>query len=101
MRDECYVYIISNGNHTLYAGMTVDLVRRIEQHKRGTFENAFTRRYNFDRLVYFESVEGRSAAAKRERQIKSWGRARKIALIESMNPEWRDLSVSWEVLLRF
>jgi putative endonuclease len=58
MRDEWYVYIISNGNHTLYAGMTVDLVRRIEQHKRGTYENAFTRRYNFDRLVYSNRLEG-------------------------------------------
>jgi putative endonuclease len=96
-----YVYIISNANRTLYVGMTSDLVRRFEQHKRGTFENAFTRRYNFDRLVYFEGLSTRTAAAKRERQIKSWPRARKLALIESNNPDWRDLSVSWDDVLRF
>jgi putative endonuclease len=81
--------------------MTNDLIKRVDQHKRGTFENAFTRRYNFDRLVYFETLANRHAAAKRELQIKSWPRARKIALIESRNPEWHDLSVSWEGVLRF
>jgi len=96
-----YVYIVSNANHTLDTGMTNDLIRRVDQHKRGTFKNAFTRRYNFDRLVYYETVSGRAAAAKREQQIKSWPRARKIALIESRNPEWRDLSVSWNDVLRF
>jgi putative endonuclease len=92
---EWYAYIVSNANRTLYVGMAADLIRRVEQHKKGTFPNAFTRRYNFDRLVYFESSPTRSAAAKRERQIKSWPRARKVALIEAKNPDWRDLSVSW------
>ena len=96
-----YVYIISNANRTLYVGLAWDLVRRCEQHKSGTFENAFTRRYNFDRLVYFETLPTRSAAAKREKQIKSWPRVRKVALIESMNAEWRDLSVSWKDVLCF
>ena|SRR5437763_16429283 len=98
---DCYIYIISNANRTLYVGMTSDLVRRVEQHKRGTFENAFTRRYNFDRLVYFETLPTRPAAAKREKQIKSWPRARKLELILSMNSEWGDLSVSWGDVLRF
>ena len=66
-----YVYIISNANRTLYVGLAWDLVRRVEQHKKGTFENAFTKRYNFDRLVYFEMLPTRAAAAKREKQIKS------------------------------
>ena len=96
-----YVYIISNANHTLYVGMTNDLVRRVNQHKNGTLPNAFTRRYNFDRLVYFETVSGRIAAAKREKQIKSWPRARKIALIGAANPDWRDLSVAWKDVLSF
>jgi len=96
-----YVYIVSNANRTLYAGMTNDLVRRVEQHRKGTFENAFTKRYNFDRLVYFEMLPTRAAAAMREKQIKSWPRARKIALIEETNPTWRDLSVSWSDVLSF
>src|SRR6266699_3278454 len=94
-----YVYIISNANRTLYVGLAWDLVRRVEQHKRDTFPNAFTRRYNFDRLVYFETLPTRQVAAKREKQIKSWPRARKLALILSMNPEWKDLSVSWGAFL--
>ena len=96
-----YVYIISNANRTLYVGLAWDLVRRVEQHKRGTFPNAFTKKYNFDRLVYFETLPTCQAAAKREKQIKSWLRARKLALILSMNPEWKDLSVSWGDVLRF
>ena len=90
-----YVYIISNANRTVYVGMTNDLVRRVDQHKRGTFENAFTKRYNFDRLVYFEEASTRSAAAKREKQIKGWTYGKKVALIESVNPEWKDLKITW------
>src|SRR5213596_3786081 len=93
MRAEWYVYIVSNANRTLYAGMAANLMKRVEQHKAGIYENAFTRRYNFDCLVYFELANGKLAAAKRERQIKSWPRSRKIALIESKNPDWRDLTV--------
>jgi putative endonuclease len=95
------VYIVSNANRTLYTGMTNDLIKRVDQHKRGTFKNAFTRRYNFDLLVYFEVLSTRHAAAKRELQIKSWPRARKIALIEVTNPAWKDLGVSWDFVLRF
>jgi putative endonuclease len=95
-----YVYIVSNANRTVYAGMTSELVRRVDQHKKGTFENAFTKRYNFDRLVYFEELLSRPAAAKREKQIKGWTYAKKVALIESMNPEWKDLSVDWRAIFR-
>jgi len=95
-----YVYIVSNGNRRLYTGMTSDVVRRIEQHKKGTFPNAFTRRYNFDRLVYFEEAANRSAAAWREKRIKGWTHAKKVALIETMNPEWKDLAVSWRDIFR-
>src|SRR4051794_21960673 len=95
-----YVYIISNSNRTVYVGMTSDLVRRVDQHKKGTFENAFTRRYNFDRLVWFEELTTRAVAAKREKQIKGWTYAKKVALIEAMNPEWKDLTVCWDDIFR-
>ena len=87
------VYIMSNANRTLYVGMTSDVMRRVVQHKTGVYDNAFTKRYNFDKLVYFEEVLTKAAAAKREKQIKGWTRAKKIALIESINPDWRDLNV--------
>src|SRR4051812_37387565 len=87
------VYIMSNANRTLYVGMTSDVTRRVVQHKTGVYDNAFTKRYNFDKLVYFEEALTQGAAAKREKQIKGWIRAKKIALIESVNPDWRDLNV--------
>jgi putative endonuclease len=80
-----YVYIISNANHTLYVGMTADLIRRVIQHSNGTFRNSFTRRYNFERLVFFEELPSRIAAARREKQLKGWKRDRKLALIEQSN----------------
>src|SRR5436305_1610044 len=86
-----YFYIASNANHTLYAGMTNDPIARLRQHKTGTYENAFTRRYNFDRIVHLELLSDKRAAAKREKQVKSWPRARKIKLIEATNPEWKNL----------
>jgi len=66
-----YVYIVSNNSHTLYTGMTNDLPNRVRQHKDRTHENAFTARYTFDRLVWFETQPSKSAAAKRERRIQS------------------------------
>jgi putative endonuclease len=95
-----YVYIVSNANRTVYAGMTSDVPQRVGQHKKGTFQNAFTKRYNFDRLVYFEELPNRAAAARREKQIKGWTYAKKVALIEGMNPEWKDLSVRLEDIFR-
>ena len=92
------VYIVSNANRTLYVGITSDVTRRIVQHKAGVYENAFTKRYNFDKLVYVEEALTQTAAAKRERQIKGWTRAKKIALIESVNPSWSDLSVDLTAL---
>ena len=86
-----FVYIISNNAHTLYTGMTNDLPNRIAEHKNKTYENAFTARYTFDRLVYFEALESKSAAAKRERQIKAWSRAKRVGLIQSINLNWIDL----------
>lgn len=94
-----YVYIISNNAHTLYTGMTDNLPRRVYQHKTRTFSTAFTARYTFDRLVYFELLPSKSAAAKREKQIKAWSRAKRVALIQLKNPNWLDLSASWSEAL--
>ena len=87
-----FVYIISNNAHTLYTGMTDDLPRRVRQHKDRSYATSFTARYTFDRCVYFEAAATKSDAAKREKQIKAWSRAKRVALIQSTNPNWLDLS---------
>ena len=95
-----YVYIMSNRTHRLYVGETVDLMRRTVQHRNRTYPAAHTARYTFNRLVYFEIVESRRVALLREAQIKRWRREKKVALIQRMNPNWRDLAVTWEDVLR-
>ena len=87
-----YVYIMTNKSRTLYTGVTNDLERRVYEHKQKLVAG-FTAKYNIDRLVYYEATEDVNAAISREKQIKGWLRAKKIALIESMNPDWVDLSV--------
>ena len=89
-----FVYIVSNKAHTLYTGMTNDLIRRVMQHKTRTFANAFTARYTFDRLVYYESAVDKYGAALREKRIKNWPRAKRVSLIQSLNPDWRDSSAN-------
>jgi putative endonuclease len=79
---------------TLYTGVTSTLEKRVSEHKEKVIDG-FTRRYNLTSLVYFEVHEDISGAIAREKQIKGWTRAKKIALIESTNPEWRDLSDDW------
>jgi putative endonuclease len=86
-----YVYIMSNHSRTLYTGVTNDLARRVGQHKRKEIPG-FTSSHNIDRLVYYESGTDIRAAIAREKQIKGWVRSKKIALIESTNPHWEDLS---------
>jgi putative endonuclease len=93
---DAYVYIVSNKSHTLYVGSTTDLRRRLREHKEKTYPNAFTARYVFDRLVYFEVLPQIDAARKREQQMKGWTRARKVALIQADNPNWKDLSAGWD-----
>jgi putative endonuclease len=86
-----YVYILaSRKNGTLYIGVTNDLVRRAHEHRQGEAEG-FTRQYAVKRLVYFEAHDDIRAAIQREKTLKHWLRAWKIALIEQTNPEWRDL----------
>ena len=92
-----YVYILANkSNSTIYTGVTNDLIRRVDEHRRHVIPDSFTARYNVDKLVSFEQTNDVGAAIQREKQIKSWNRARKNQLIESTNPEWRDL---WEEVL--
>ena len=92
MRD-AYVYIVSNKSHRLYVGWTSDLLRRVREHTQKLYPDAFTARYNFDRLVWFEVVAGgEKAALIRERKIKHWSRAKKVALIQEQNPNWLDLT---------
>ncbi len=87
-----FVYIISNKSHTLYTGITTNLLERTREHKENRFVSGFTARYNFDRLVYFEWLPSQKDAAAREKQIKAWTRAKRVALIQSKNPNWMDLS---------
>jgi putative endonuclease len=74
--------------------VTSFLEKRASQHKAKAFDG-FTKRYNLTSLVYYEVHEDMTAAIAREKQIKSWTRAKKVELIESVNPEWRDLSEDW------
>jgi len=88
----CAVYIMTNkANTVLYTGVTSGLVGRVWQHKQKLVEG-FTKKYNINKLIYYEITESIASAIAREKQIKGWTRAKKIALIETMNPEWRDLS---------
>ncbi len=96
-RREFFVYLMANVARTLYTGMTNDLIRRVLEHKSGNFPG-FTAKYRLTRLVYFESTPYVLNAIEREKQIKAWTRAKRVELIESMNPEWRDLSVEWETV---
>ncbi|WP_298543688.1 GIY-YIG nuclease family protein [uncultured Aquimarina sp.] len=87
-----YVYILTNKNHTvLYVGMTNNLTKRLKQHK-GRISGSFTKRYNINKLVYFETTIYINNAIKREKQIKKWNREWKINLINDLNPDWNDLS---------
>ncbi|MBI3287810.1 MAG: GIY-YIG nuclease family protein [Chloroflexi bacterium] len=95
MSKQYYVYIMTNRSGTLYTGMTGDLRRRVWQHRQKVVKG-FAQKYNITRLVYFESTDDVRYAIAREKQIKGWVRAKKIALIESLNPQWRDLSEDGE-----
>ena len=91
-----YTYILTNWSNTvMYIGVTNDLQRRLYEHSYG-IEDSFTPRYNVNKLVYYEYAEDVKAAIAREKQLKGWTRARKNALVETLNPDWRDLSDDWE-----
>jgi putative endonuclease len=85
------VYILTNRHHTvLYTGVSGDLKSRVSQHREGSAPS-FTKRYNIDKLVYYEVADNPTAAISREKQIKAGSRRKKTDLINAMNPEWRDL----------
>ncbi|KAB1067652.1 GIY-YIG nuclease family protein [Tamlana haliotis] len=87
-----YVYIITNRNNTtLYVGVTNNLSRRIQEHKEKHDKKSFSARYNLNKLVYFETFQMIGDAIGREKQLKAGNRAKKVALIEDVNPEWLDL----------
>ena len=85
-----FVYILAGRTRVLYVGVTNNIVRRVVEHRNG-IGSRFTRRYGVHQLVYMESTPDVVAAIRREKQIKAWGRSKKVALIESVNPGWRDL----------
>lgn len=87
-----FVYILANHSRRLYTGVTNDLERRMAEHKEKRVPG-FSKRYNFHRLVYFEETNDIRAAITREKQIKGWLRKKKIELIESVNPTWKDSNV--------
>ncbi len=89
-----YVYIMTNRSRTLYVGVTNNIERRVFEHKNHLVKG-FTSRYKIDILAYYEMTQDVEVAIAREKQIKGWLRIKKIALIESMNPEWDDLAAGW------
>ena len=87
-----YVYMLTNKyNNVLYTGVTNDLIRRTYEHMQHYDKKDFAARYKATHLVYFEETSDVRVALEREKQIKSWNRKRKNALVESMNPNWEDL----------
>jgi len=89
-----YVYILASDSKALYAGVTNDLMRRVIEH-RGEGTETHAKKYAIRHLVYFEETPNVRAAIEREKQIKGWRRAKKIALVESINPNWKDLAEGW------
>lgn len=95
MQDRCYyTYIVASRTHVIYIGMTGNIEHRMAQHRNHAFDG-FTAKYRCDRLVWFERYTSPSSAIAREKELKGWGRARKIELIEAENPTWADLSENW------
>jgi len=89
-----FVYIMASRARTLYIGVTNDLERRVFEHKQGQ-DGSFTSKYNVTKLVYHDSTSDVGSAIAREKELKGWRRSKKVALVESMNPEWKDLALRW------
>ena len=89
-----FTYIVASRSHTLYIGVTGNLLKRVFEHKRREYEG-FSAKYNCNRLVWFERFTGPNSAIAREKQLKGWIRAKKILLIEGDNPTCNDLSEGW------
>jgi putative endonuclease len=92
-----YVYILTNSNHNvLYTGITNDLERRCFEHKKKEIKG-FTRKYNVDKLIYYEKFDSVDLAIAREKQIKGYSRAKKVILINEFNPRWKDLNYNGKI----
>ncbi len=89
-----FTYIMASRSHTLYVGVSGNIHRRVFEHKWKEHDG-FTAKYNCDRLVWFERHQDVQNAIAREKELKGWRRSKKIALIESANPTWIDLSRDW------
>ena len=89
-----YVYILTSATRTLYVGVTNDLERRMHEHKNKLVPG-FTSKYNVSWLAYYEQTSDVESAIAREKEIKGWRRSKKVSLIESSNPRWKDLSLDW------
>ncbi len=90
-----FVYLLTSWDgNVMYVGITNDLQRRVSEHKNKLL-SGFTKRYNVDRLVYFEETNDVNAAILREKEIKKWRREKKDKLVAVINPEWKDLSEDW------
>ncbi len=89
-----YVYIMASQSKVLYTGVTNNLERRVYEHKKNQLPG-FSSKYRTKKLVYFEAGADIRSAIEREKQIKGWLRAKKVALIKSSNPKWEDLSNEW------
>jgi putative endonuclease len=91
MRNKLYVYILGSRSGVLYIMITSDLERRIYEHQHEVFEG-FTKKYSIKRLLYYEQFSDPTSAIAREKQMKPWNRHKKLALIRSLNPMFKDLS---------
>ena len=89
-----HVYVMASRSRVLYIGVTNDLPRRVEEHKRG-LTPGFTSRYRVSRLVYFEEFADIRDASAREKELKGWRRSRKLELVDDRNPMWKDLAETW------
>jgi len=91
MNKQYYIYIMTNkGNTLLYTGVTNDLKKRVYEHKEKLVDG-FTKKYNINKLIYYEAFDNASSAITREKKIKGGSRQKKVNLIRSLNPEWEDL----------
>jgi putative endonuclease len=89
-----FVYIMASKSRRIYTGVTNNIERRAAQHKSGEIKG-FTQRYRINRLVYYEVFQYVENAIRREKEIKGWDRAKRVALIEGENPTWDDLAEDW------
>jgi len=87
-----YVYILTNKSNTLYTGITDDLYRRLYEHKN-KLTPGFTKKYNIDKLIYYEVFDDPESAIQREKEIKGWTRKKKLELIKKINPNFEELEI--------